>query len=72
MTIRITWKRALATLLGLALLGMGLAWSGVINLAASSGHWAITDWFLHWAMRNSVRTHAAFTAPRTPPTQAGW
>ena len=63
MTIRITWKRALAALLGLALLGMGVAWSGVINLAASSGHWAITDWFLHWAMRNSAVSYTHLTLP---------
>ncbi len=72
MTIRITWKRVLATLVGLAALGMAVAWSGVINLAASSGHWAITDWFLHWTMRNSVRTHAPLPHPRTPPMPAAW
>ncbi|MEG3091741.1 c-type cytochrome [Sphingomonas sp. PB1R3] len=71
MTIRITWKRVLATLIGLAALGMAVAWSGVISLAASSGHWAITDWFLHWAMRNSVRTHAALTAPNDPADATG-
>src|SRR3546814_18308507 len=38
---------------------MALAWSGIVNIGASSGHWAITDWFLHWAMRNTVRTQAA-------------
>ncbi|WP_343525705.1 c-type cytochrome [Sphingomonas sp.] len=71
MTIRITWKRVIMTLIGLAALGMAVAWSGVISLAASSGHWAITDWFLHWAMRNSVRTHAALTAPKDPADPSG-
>ena len=66
MTIRITWLRAILTLVLLGAAGMLFAWSGVMNLAASSGHWKITDWFLHWAMRSSVRTHAAFTSPDDP------
>lgn len=66
MTIRITWLRAILTLALLGAAGMLFAWSGVMNLAASSGHWKITDWFLHWAMRSSVRTHAAFTSPDDP------
>ena len=32
------------------------AWSGLYNVAATRGHWAVTDWFLHFAMRNSVKT----------------
>ncbi|MDP1028644.1 c-type cytochrome [Sphingomonas sp. KR1UV-12] len=66
MTIRITWARAVAAIVGLAAAGLLFAWSGVFNIAASSGHWPITDWFLHWTMRNSVRTHAAFSAPDDP------
>jgi hypothetical protein len=30
------------------------AWSGFYNVAATSGHWAVTNWFLHCGMRNSV------------------
>ncbi|MGP7795040.1 c-type cytochrome [Sphingomonas sp. CLY1604] len=71
MTIRITWLRALAAALVLGVAGMLFAWSGVMNLAASSGHWKITDWFLHWAMRSSVRTHAAFTSPDDPADATG-
>jgi cytochrome c553 len=63
MTITITWKRAVTALVGLAAAGMLVAWSGVIPIAASSGHWPITNWFLHWVMRSSVRTHAAFGTP---------
>jgi cytochrome c553 len=66
MTIRITWARVAAAIVALALAGLLFAWSGVFNLAASSGHWKVTDWFLHWTMRNSVRTHAALTAPANP------
>ena len=70
MTIRITWKRTLLAILGAALLGLGFGWSGAFNVAASTGHWAATDWFLHWVMRKSVRTHAALSveAPATDPT----
>ncbi|KQN40627.1 cytochrome C [Sphingomonas sp. Leaf407] len=63
MTIRLTWKRVIVTLLGIFALGMAYAWSGAFNVAASSGHWAVTDWFLHWVMRNSVQTRAALTVP---------
>ncbi|WP_293877918.1 c-type cytochrome [Sphingomonas sp. UBA978] len=71
MTIRITWARAIATLVGLGAAGLLFAWSGLFNIAASSGHWPITDWFLHWTMRNSVRTHAAFTSPDDPADATG-
>ncbi|RXD05791.1 c-type cytochrome [Sphingomonas sp. UV9] len=71
MTIRITWARAVATFVALALAGLLFAWSGVFNIAASSGHWKITDWFLHWTMRNSVRTYAAVTAPDDPKAKDG-
>jgi len=62
-TIRITWARALATLTALFAAGMLYAWSGAFNVAASSGHWRITTWFLHWVMENSVRTRAALSSP---------
>lgn len=63
MTIRLTWKRLMAGALALLLLGMGFAWSGLFPIAASSGHWAITDWFLHWTMQNSARTYSSFQTP---------
>ena len=48
--------------IGAALLGppLGLAASasGLIPIAASSGHWAITAWFLKFSMRRSVATHS--------------
>lgn len=71
MTIRITWLRAVVTLIGVATLAMLFAWSGVVQISASSGHWRITDWFLHWVMRNSVRTYSAFQAPDDPLADAG-
>lgn len=65
MTIRLTWKRLVLGLLAIPLLGLGFAWSGLFPIAASSGHWAITDWFLHWTMQNSARTYSSFQTPET-------
>lgn len=63
--MRIGWKHLVALVIVLPLLGLGVGWSGLMGVGASSGHWAATDWFLHWVMRNSVRTSALFTD--TPP-----
>jgi cytochrome c553 len=41
----------------LAVGGFMLAASGVIPIAASSGHFRITAWLLHFTMRRSVATH---------------
>jgi cytochrome c553 len=40
------------------LLVLAGAATGLVTITASSGHWAITEWFLHFAMRRSVVTHA--------------
>jgi cytochrome c553 len=37
--------------------------SGIMPIKASSGHWAITAWFLNFAMRRSVVTHSLGTKP---------
>lgn len=71
MTIRLTWKRVVATLVAILAAVLLAAWSGVITVAASSGHWAVTDWFLHWTMRNSVRTHAWLESPKEPIARDG-
>jgi len=65
MLVKITLRRAVAALLALLAAGMVAAWSGIVPIAASSGHWAITDWFLHWTMQNSARTYSAFQTPET-------
>ncbi len=64
MTIRITWKRLALALAGMVALALAVGWSGAINVAASSGHWPITNWFLHWVMRNSVATRSALESPK--------
>jgi cytochrome c553 len=38
--------------------GIVIVVSGIVPIKASSGHWPITEWFLHFAMRRSVATHA--------------
>lgn len=42
----------------LGLGGLALVVSGAIPIAASSGHWPITEWFLHFSMQRSVATHS--------------
>jgi cytochrome c553 len=46
-----------ALLAALAVAGFLVAASGIVPIKASSGHWAITAWFLHFSMRRSVSTH---------------
>jgi cytochrome c553 len=47
-----------ALLLVVALGGLIVILSGVVPIAASSGHWPITEWFLQLAMRRSISTHS--------------
>jgi cytochrome c553 len=54
-------KHIIGLLLAGALGAFLLAWSGLIGVGASTGHWKATDWFLHWVMRSSVRTAAIGT-----------
>jgi cytochrome c553 len=37
--------------------------SGIMSIKASSGHWAITEWLLSFAMRRSVVTHSMTIKP---------
>jgi cytochrome c553 len=65
--VKITPGRVLAAVASLMAAGLLIAWSGVINIAASTGHWMITDRFLHWSMRNAVRTRSALTIEDASP-----
>lgn len=56
--MRIGWKPLGAGVVAMVAGGMLIAWSGLIEVRASSGHWRITDWFLHFVMRSSIRTAA--------------
>lgn len=62
---RILVRTAAAAVL-LAAGGFLFAWSGLFNIGASTGHWPVTAWFLHFAMRNSVQTHALQVADPPP------
>lgn len=57
-----TWRELAraAALLGVAAAAGGVlvAWSGVVDISASRGHFAITHWLLAFAMENSVEHHA--------------
>ena len=49
----------IAVLVPLGALGAFLfAWSGLYNVSASSGHWPVSTWFLHFGLRNSVETQS--------------
>lgn len=50
-------------LAGLGAVGFLIVASGIISIKASSGHWPITAWFLHFAMQRSVATHSLGVEP---------
>lgn len=56
------WKRMLkhwgVLLVLLAIGGFLVAASGIIPIAASSGHWGITRWFLEFSKSRSMATHS--------------
>ena len=53
------WIALACAAMGVAIGGLVVAASGVIPMKASTGHWPVTARFLHFAMRQSVVTHAA-------------
>lgn len=57
----------------LVVLGIGgflIAVSGIIPIKASSGHWAITRWFLQFSKSRSVATHTI--GMKAPPLDKPW
>lgn len=54
----VTPLRAALAALAVAFGVLAFGWSGLFSVAATSGHWPITDWFLHYVMINSVKTHS--------------
>lgn len=56
--MKIGWKHLVAVLVIGPLAALVFAWSGLMGVAANTGHWAVTDWFLHYVMRQSVETAA--------------
>lgn len=66
LNVLITPLRAALAAVGLAAGVLAFAWSGLFNVAATTPHWPITDWFLHYVMINSVKTRTlAIEAPDT-------
>jgi cytochrome c553 len=58
------WGVVAAVLAALAAAGgLVVVVSGVVPMKASSGHWAITEWFLQFAKRRSIATHSLFVSP---------
>jgi cytochrome c553 len=65
------WTVRAALVLGaLAVAGALVVAAGVVPVKASSGHWAITAWLLHFAMERSIATHTATMEP--PDTREPW
>lgn len=56
--MHVNWKHVAIGLAILPMVALFATWIGFFNVGASSGHWKITDWFLHFAMRSAVRTYA--------------
>ncbi|MEQ9691700.1 MAG: c-type cytochrome [Bauldia litoralis] len=62
----ITWRQKLragapwivGTLAALGIGGFLVAWSGLFNVAASSGHWSVTTAILEFGLESSVRTQS--------------
>ncbi|SDS64844.1 Cytochrome c553 [Halopseudomonas xinjiangensis] len=54
-------RLALGVALVLLMLGAGalaLTSAGLVSISASSGHWPVTSWFLHYSMRRAVSTQS--------------
>jgi mono/diheme cytochrome c family protein len=60
-----TLKAIVGTLLALGLIALAGAYSGLVNVAASYPHAAVTQWLLHAAMARSAKYHAR-DVPRPP------
>ncbi len=65
--MRLRWRWIVYGLVSLAIaIPVGavlVAWSGVYNVAASRGHWLVTDFFLRFGMENSVKARAPNVQP---------
>ena len=56
--MHVNWKHLAIGLAVLPVAVLFATWIGFFNVGASTGHWKITEWFLHFAMRSAVRTYA--------------
>ena len=52
-------RKKMAGLVALGIVGaLFISWTGLVSIAASSGHWSATRWFLGWTMQNAVETQS--------------
>src|SRR5690554_4054857 len=60
MTVHFTITRLRALIVAAAVVAavLGASFTGLVPIAASSGPLAPIGWFLHWTMRNAVRTQS--------------
>ncbi|MEP0509268.1 MAG: c-type cytochrome [Aurantimonas coralicida] len=54
----LTWKKVALATLAAIFAALAISFSGLISIAASSGHFAVTRWFLGWTMENAVETQS--------------
>lgn len=60
----LAWLTRAAIVLGVVAVGGALTVVlGIVPIKASAGHWKITEWFLHFAMKQSVNTHSMRLEP---------
>ncbi|MCK5931703.1 Cytochrome c [Fulvimarina manganoxydans] len=59
----LTWKKALGLLLLAGAAALAVSLSGLVSIAASSGHIAPWRWFLGWTLENAVRTQSIGVGP---------
>ncbi|EWY38370.1 cytochrome C553 [Skermanella stibiiresistens SB22] len=50
----LTWRKLVLAGLGAVVLALLVSLSGLVSIAASTGHFGPVGWFLHWTMENSV------------------
>jgi cytochrome c553 len=56
--MELRWKHIAIALAVFPVAAVLFAWIGFFNIGASSGHWPVTNWALHSAMRAAVKTYA--------------
>jgi cytochrome c553 len=64
------WRTIAAFVAVLAAVGLVTVVSGIVPIEATSGHWPITAWLLHFSMRRSVSTHTL--GLQAPPLDEPW
>ncbi|GAA4133593.1 c-type cytochrome [Aminobacter aganoensis] len=56
--MELRWKHLAIALTIFPVAIIVFAWIGFFNIGASTGHWKVTEWLLHSAMRTAVKTYA--------------